>query len=291
MYLSQLVQYLATGVTLGSTYALVGLGFTIIFAVTGIINFAQGEFVMLGGMLTFILLHEASLPMPLAIVVAVALTAGVGLLLERLAIRPARNASVVSLIIITVGASILIRGIAGQLWGKDSVPIPAFSGEQPIPLLGAAILPQSLWVLGTTVAVMVLLHLFFSYTMLGKALRACAVNRRGAGLVGINASAMSALSFTLSAALGAIGGIVVSPMTMTSYDVGTMLGLKGFVAAAMGGFTNQIAAVIGGVGLGVLEALGAGYISSAYKDAIALLVLFLVLVGRSFGLFKWGSGE
>ncbi len=291
MELSQLVQYLATGVTLGSTYALVGLGFTIIFAVSGIINFAQGEFVMLGGMLTYALLHQANLPMPLAVVLAIIITAGVGLGLERLAIRPARNASVVSLIIITIGASILIRGAAGQLWGKDSVPLPSFSGEQPIPVMGAAVLPQSFWVFGTTVAVMILLHLFFSYTLLGKALRACAVNRRGAALVGINAGAMSALSFSLSAALGALGGIVVAPMTLTSYDVGTMLGLKGFVAAAMGGFTSQIVAVLGGIGLGILEALGAGYISSAYKDAIALLLLFLVLLGRSFGHFRWGSDE
>ncbi len=291
MQLGQLVQYIATGITMGSNYALVGLGFTIIFAVSGIINFAQGEFVMLGGMLTWTLLRQVGLPLPVAVVLAIAISAGVGLLLERLAIRPARRASVVSLIIITVGASIVIRSIAGQVWGKDAVPIPPFSGEDPIPVLGAAILPQSLWVLGTTIAVMIVLHLFFGYTMLGKAFRACALSRRGASLVGIDARAMSALSFSLSAAIGAIGGVVVAPITLTSYDVGVMLGLKGFVAAAMGGFTNQIAAVVGGIGLGVLEALGAGYISSAYKDAIALLVLFLVLVGRSFGLFRWGQDE
>jgi branched-chain amino acid transport system permease protein len=138
---------------------------------------------------------------------------------------------------------------------------------------------------------MIALHLFFSYTLLGKAFRACSLNRRGAALVGVDARTMSALSFGLSAALGALGGIVIAPMTLTSYDVGMMLGLKGFVAAAMGGFTNQIATVVGGLALGVIESLGAGYISSAYKDAIAMLVLFLVLLGRSFGWFKWGGGE
>lgn len=281
MSTEQLAQYLVSGVTLGSVYAIVAIGFTIIFNVTGIINFAQGEFVMLGGMFSYSLLQGASLPAPLAFLIAIAATAAVGFLLERWAIRPARNHSVISLIIITIGASILIRGLAGQLWGKDSVPLPAFSGEAPIQLGSATLQPQSLWVIGTMLVVMGALKLVLDYTLLGKALRACAINRRAAGLLGIDSRAMSLISFSLSAGLGALAGIVIAPMTLTSYDVGVMLGLKGFAAAALGGFGSQLGAMAGGVFLGLAESMGAAFISSAYKDAIALLILFVVLLRRS----------
>ena len=279
--IEQLTQYVVSGVTLGSVYALVAIGFTIIFNVTGIINFAQGEFVMLGGMVTFWLLRVAALPAPLAFLLAIAATAGIGFLLERWAIRPARNSPVISLIIITIGASILIRGLAAQFWGKDAAQIPAFSGETPLRLGGAAITPQSVWVVGTMVVTMAALKLLLDYTLLGKALRACSVNRKAAGLLGIDTQAMSLISFSLSAALGALAGIVITPVTLTSYDVGTMLGLKGFAAAALGGFGSQLGAVAGGLFLGLAESLGAAFVSSSYKDAIALLVLFLVLLVRS----------
>ena len=128
---------------------------------------------------------------------------------------------------------------------------------------------------------MLLFQLLLSRTLVGKALRACALNRRAAGIVGINVRTMSLLSFAMAAALGAIGGIVIAPLTLTSYDVGVMLGLKGFVAAAMGGLSNQAGAVVGGFALGILEAFGAAYISSAYKDAIALLVFFVFLLFRA----------
>lgn len=281
--MDQYAQYIISGITLGAIYAIVALGFTIIFNVTGVVNFAQGEFVMLGGMISYWLFALIHLPMPAAFVVAVAIVVGVGYGLERLAIRPARNAPVLSLIIITIGASIAIRGIGGELWGKDAVPLPPFSGDQAIPVLGARILPQSIWVVGTTLLIMVALHLLLTQTMLGKALKACAINRRAAALVGIDAQSMSMVAFALSAGLGAIGGIIIAPMTLTSYDVGVMLGLKGFTAAALGGFGSQLGAVLGGIILGVLEQLGAS-VNSAYKDAVALVILFLVLVLRPHGL-------
>ncbi len=277
----QLLQYLVSGVTQGSVYALVAIGFTLIFNVTGIINFAQGEFVMLGGMVSFWLLHTFALPTPLAFLLAIAVTATIGSLLQRLAIHPAKDPSTLTLIIITVGASILLRGLAGQLWGKDAVPLPAFSGEAPILIGSATITPQSLWVIGTMLVTMLALKLVMEYSMIGKALRACSLNQRAAGLLGINTRAMSLASFSLSAALGALAGIVIAPITLTSYDAGTMLGVKGFAAAALGGFGSQFGAVLGGLFLGVAEALGAAFISSSYKDAIALLVLFLVLLARN----------
>jgi len=279
MAIGQLGQYVVSGVTIGSVYAIVALGFTIIFNVTGIINFAQGEFVMLGGMLSWWLIAYLRLPTPLAFVLAILLTAAVGALLERVAIRPARNAPVLSLIILTVGASIVIRGLASWAWGKDAVPLPAFSGEKPVAFLGAAVTPQSFWVLGITLGLMLALHLLLSSTMLGKALKACSINRRAAGLVGVDPQRMSTLSFALSAALGAVGGIIIAPVTMASYDAGVMLGLKGFTAAAVGGLGSQPGAVVGGLALGVLESLGAA-VRSEYKDAIALALLFVVLFLR-----------
>ncbi len=277
----QITQYLVSGLTTGSVYALVAIGFTVIYNVTGVINFAQGEFVMLGGMLAYMFSHGLRFPLALACALAVICVIIVGLLLERLAISLSQKASVLALIIITIGASIFIRGIAGEVWGKNPVALHAFSGEKSITFLGAAIQPQALWVMGTTVVLTLLLQLLLSRTLLGKVFRACALNRRAAGIVGINVRNMSLLSFGIAAALGAIGGIMIAPLTLTSYDSGAMLGLKGFVAAAMGGLSSQVGAVIGGFSLGILEALGAGYISSAYKDAIALLVFFVFLLLRA----------
>ncbi len=284
LVLGQVVQYFVSGATTGSVYALIALGFTIIHSVTGIINFAQGEFVMLGGMFTYLFFKSLHLPLWVSCSLSIALVAIAGVLLERLALRQSRQASVVSLIMVTIGASIFLRGVAGEVWGKNPLPLPAFSGEKPIVFAGAAIQPQSLWVIGVTVFFTLLFHLLMSRTLLGKALRACALNRRAAEITGINVLNMSLLSFGTAAALGAIGGIVIAPITLTAYDIGVILGLKGFVAAAMGGLSSQPRAVISGLFLGVLEAFGAAYISSAYKDAIALFVFFVFLLVRAKSL-------
>jgi branched-chain amino acid transport system permease protein len=192
---------------------------------------------------------------------------------------------VVSLIIITIGAAIFIRGIAGAVWGTNPVPLPPFTGRHPLHFLGATIVPQALWVVGTTVAVAIALHLLFSYTMIGKTLRACSMNRSAARLVGIDTKGMALIAFTLAAAIGALGGAVVAPLTFVSYSSGSMLGLKGFVAASIGGFRSQVAVILGGIGLGVVEqltvAVGWGPFTSAYKEAIALVLLLLILLVRS----------
>ena len=258
MSADQFLQYLISGLTMGSIYALVGLGFTIIYAVTRIINFAQGEFVMLGGMLSFTLAVSIGLPLAPAIILSILIAAVIGAIMYLFAIRPARNASVVSLIIITIGVAIFIRGIAGVGWGVDFVRPPYWTGSESIRFFGAYIHPQALWIIGTTLAVTVLLHFFLSYTMVGKALKACAINPRAAGLVGVNAKTMALIAFVLAAAIGGIGGAVMAPLTLTSYNVGVMLGLKGFVAASIGGFKSPIAAVVGGITLGIIESLSVG---------------------------------
>ena len=282
--LAQLLQVVFSGVTVGATYALAALGFTLIYNASGVINFAQGEFIMLGGMLALMLI-QVGVPLPLAIVLAVLITALVGILVEKAAIEPAGDAEVGTLIIITIGASLAIRGLAQVFFGKSAHALPAFSGETPIPVLGAALLPQSLWVLGVTAAIVAALTWFFGRTLTGKAMLATAHNKLAAQLVGINTRFILMLSYGLAAALGAAGGILVAPITYTSYDVGIMLGLKGFVAATLGGLGSGVGAVAGGLALGIVESVTAGYISSAYKDATAFVLILFVLFLLPQGLF------
>ncbi|MRR49318.1 MAG: branched-chain amino acid ABC transporter permease [Rhodocyclaceae bacterium] len=282
--LAQFLQFLFSGVTIGATYALAALGFTLIYNASNVINFAQGEFIMLGGMLTAFFI-QSGMPLPMAVLLAIAIPALIGLLVEKLAIEPARHADTVALIIITIGVSLVIRG-ATQVWlGKDTHSIPAFSGNDPIHVLGATLLPQSLWVLGVTAAVVVTLWWFFSRTLMGKAILATSFNRTAAQLVGINTNFVLFISFALSAALGALGGILVTPITLTSADVGIMLGLKGFVAAVLGGLGSGLGAVVGGLLVGIAEAMAAGYISSAYKDAVPFVIILAILFFMPRGLF------
>lgn len=282
--MSEFMQFLFSGVTVGATYALAALGFTLIYNASNVINFAQGEFIMLGGMLAFFFM-QSGLPMPLAILLAIVIPAMVGMLLEKLTIEPARDAEVVTLIIITIGASLVIRGLI-QIWlGKGTHSYPAFSGSEPFHIGGATLLPQSLWVLGITAAVVVALWYFFSRTLAGKAILATSCNPLAAKLVGINTQWVLLVSFALSAALGAIGGVLLTPITLTSYDVGIMLGLKGFVAAVVGGLGSGLGAVVGGLMVGIIEAMGAGYISSAYKDAIPFILILSILFFMPRGIF------
>lgn len=288
--LAQFLQFLFSGVTVGATYALAALGFTLIYNASNVINFAQGEFIMLGGMLA-VFFAQMGLPLPVVLLLAVLLPAVVGVLVEKLAIEPVKGAETVTLIIITIGASLVIRGIV-QVWlGKNTFSLPAFSGDAPIEILGATLLPQSLWVLGITALVVVALWYFFNRTLQGKAMLATSFNRTAAELVGINTSWVLFMSFAMSAALGALGGILITPITLTSYDVGIMLGLKGFVAAVVGGLGNGLGAVVGGLLVGILEAMGAGYISSAYKDAIPFVLILLILFFMPRGLFGGKSTD
>lgn len=281
---AQFLQFLFSGITVGAAYALAALGFTIIYNTSSVINFAQGEFIMLGGMLSAALL-ALGLPLPVAIVLAIVATGIVGLIVEKLAIEPARNADVVTLIIITIGASLTLRGLV-QVWlGKDNHALPAFSGDTPIRILGASLLPQSLWVLGVALVIVVILGWFFGKTTMGKAMLATSYNKLAAQLVGINTRVILLLSFGLSAILGAVGGIILAPITYTSYDIGIMLGLKGFVAAVLGGLGGGLGAVAGGLILGIAESMAAGYISSAYKDAVPFILILLILFFRPGGLF------
>jgi len=288
--MAEFLQFLFSGLTSGSIYALAALGFSIIFNASGVINFAQGEFIMLGGMVS-VVLAAAGLPMPLAILGAVLVAVVAGVLIETAAIEPARDAEVVTLVIITIGASILIQGLAQVVFGKGQHALRPLSGDTPIVLGGASLLPQSLWVMAVSAGLVAALWGFFNRTLFGKAMLAASCNRLGAQLVGIDIRRVWLVAFALSAALGSIAGALSAPITMTSYDAGLMLGLKGFVAATLGGLGNGAGAVAGGLVLGLAEAMTAGYVSSAYKDAVPFVLILLVLFFMPQGLFGARASE
>ncbi|NIX75879.1 branched-chain amino acid ABC transporter permease [Microvirga terricola] len=286
----ELMQFLLSGATVGAVYALVALGFTIVYNASNVVNFAQGEFVMLGGMIT-VFAFQAGLPLPLAVLIAILAAAVIGVGFNKLTIEVARGAPVVSLIIITVGASIFIQGVAQVVFDKQLHRFPSFSGDDPIRILGATILPQSLWVIVGAIVVFIGLWAFFTRTLVGRAVLATSNNRIAAQLVGINTTFIMAFSFGLSAAIGALAGVLITPITLTSYQVGISLALKGFAAAMLGGMGNPMGALVGGILLGLLESLTAGYISSQYKDAVAFIVILTVLFAFPQGLFGRSSME
>ncbi len=263
-----------------------------VYTVTGIINFAQGAFVMLGAMIAATIYGDASsgdaVGLVIAAIIAILATTLVGVAVERLTIFPARNADTLTLIIITVGVYIAIQGVGLVVWGTSAKAFPAFTTlditDGTLRFWGIVLKTQTLWIWGTTAVVLALLTLFLGRTLTGKALRACSVNKEAARLMGISPTRMSVFAFGLAAAMGALAGIVLAPATRPIYDMGLKLGLKGFVAAAMGGLVSSPAAVVGGLLLGLTENVAAGVTKSGLKDVFAFIVLIAVLL-RKRGIF------
>ncbi|MEK9162205.1 MAG: branched-chain amino acid ABC transporter permease, partial [Chloroflexota bacterium] len=298
----QLAQLILSGITQGSIYALIALGFVTIYNVTGVINFSQGEFAVIGAFVAITLSQKVLLwhgqmtaslewPLPVAALIGVTTAVVIGALLYRLGIQPSRNASPLSQIVVTIGASIALRGVVLLVWGTDPYRLTPFTEGPPFEFFGAILTRQSVWVMGLTVVFVVSLFLFFKYTLIGKALRASSANPGAARLMGINPRQMGLIAFALSAGLSALAGIVVSPVTFTTFDRGLMLSLKGFVAMIMGGLTDPVGAVVGGLILGVVESLAAGLISSGYRDAFTFAILVIVLLVRLGGFIKGRKGE
>ena len=278
------MQWLLSGLTVGSIYALVAMGFSVIYSSTRVINFAQGGFSMLGGMLMFSLSVSGKLPLWLGFILAVLIVTALGAGFERIVIHPMKDKSAITVIIVTIGLSIFMTAIAKWIWGTDPVKIAAFSGDKPIRFLGASLVPQSLWVFGLTLVAVALVFVFFNKTLLGKGMRAAANNPDAASLVGVSSSTSSLVAWTIAAGLGAAAGVVIAPINFAQYSAGTALGLKGFSAAVLGGLGSAPGAVVGGLVLGVLEQITAGYLPSGYKDAVAFVILILVLLVRPQGL-------
>ena len=279
------VQYIFAGITYGAIYAIVAIGFNIIYNTTGIINFAQGEFVMLGGMISISLLNFMSLP--LAIACAVIITMIAGAVIEMFFIRWLKSPSVLRMIIITIGLAIVIREIALHIWGESVRSLPYFIGDEisSVAVFGAHVSPQVFWVLGICGVMVLLLGIFFKTTSVGREMRACAANRNAAILCGINTKNMVTLSFVLSAGIGALAGCAMSPITYTQYSVGTGLAIKGFTVAILGGMGSSVGAVIAGLLLGIIEAFSVSFLPLAFQEAISIAILLLILFIRPHGLF------
>jgi len=286
---SAFLQFIIAGLKSGAIYALIALGFTIVFAATGAINFAQGEFFMLGGMIG-VWLTRLGLPLLAAVAGAVALTALIGALFEILAIRPIGDGDPLRIIMVTIGGSVLLRQMSLHVFGPDEMPLASFTAGPSIMIAGAAIERQTVWIWLITALAVGALFVLYRKTMFGRAMRATALRRDAARLVGVDTRMMVTVSFALAAGLGALAGLAVAPLTQTAFDVGAGIGVKGFAAAILGGLGNPVAAVGGGLVLGMLESMTAGYINPLYKDAVALVVLLGVLFVRPQGLFG-GSGR
>ncbi|KMY32459.1 branched-chain amino acid ABC transporter permease [Lysinibacillus xylanilyticus] len=287
---SQMLQLLFSGLTIGAIYALIAVGFVIIYNVTGILNFAQGEFAMFGALIS-ISLVKANLPLWLAIILSIVIVAVIGAVFERTAIHTARKSSMTTLIIITIGVSIAFRGIAILIWGTQAQSLPPFTDNTPIKFLEAVLLPQNLWAIGLAIVILIAMMYFFNYTFTGKSLTACVVNPFAARLMGINPNKMSLLAVVVSAGVGALAGTVIAPISGASYDMGMMLGIKAFVAAVVGGLTNAPAAIAGAFLIGIIEAFTEGLWSSGLKDVVSFSLLLLILFVKPEGLFAKASGK
>jgi branched-chain amino acid transport system permease protein len=244
---------------------------------------------MLGGMVG-VAFWQLGLPLPLAAVAAVAATAAIGAAFEFLAVRPIKDADPLRIIIVTIGGAVLLRQLTLHFLGPDERPLAPFSNGASFKVLGAAVERQTIWIWAVTAISVAVLALLYRRTAFGKAMRATAIRRDAARLVGVNVSLMVTASFAIAAALGAVAGITVTPLTQTAFSVGAGMGVKGFAAAVLGGLGDPVGAVCGGLLLGLLEALVAGYVDPVYKDAVAMVVLLLVLFVRPQGILG-GSGR
>jgi branched-chain amino acid transport system permease protein len=287
MTASQILQFVFSGLTLGCIYALVALGFTIIFNTTGIVNFAQGDFVMLGALFAASLSSLLAVPLAASVPLAILGVAAVGGIMERILIHSLKDdRSLFTSVMMTMAASIVFNAISLLVWGADPLSLRAFSGESPVRVYGATLVPQMLWIGASTLVVMAGLMLFFQFTRPGQGMLACSMNRDAAAAVGVNVRGMIFLSFVGSAAIGGLGGALIAPITMATYDMGALMTLKGFTAAILGGLGSVPGALIGGLVLGLLESLSSGVISSGYRDAIALALLVAVLMLKPSGIAR-----
>lgn len=295
-------QQILNGLVLGSIYALIALGYTMVYGIMGLINFAHGEVVMIGAMITITVIHFVTglnLGLPgvaivlIGLMVAIPSCMVIGFAIERVAYRPLRNAPRLAPLITAIGLSIVLQNTAILVWGRNYIPFPPLLPHAPIEVLGASITDLQIWIVVAALGLMLGLLFMVEKTKLGRAMRATSQNPSVAGLMGVNVNTIISTTFVLGAGLGAIAGFMVA----ANYDqahshMGFMIGLKAFTAAVLGGIGNLGGAVVGGILLGIIESLGAGYIGdltggflgSHYQDIFAFAVLIVVLVFRPSGL-------
>jgi len=279
---SESLQYAISGITGGSIYAVIGICWSVVYLITKVLNFATGEFVMLGGMLTWAF-HSAGFGLLPSVFFAVACTIAIAMILERVAIRPVRFPTEMTYMMITIASASVIKGLTLLAWGSESRRVKPFFGTEGINILGAGLTPQVICVIVLMTLITVGLQLFLNHTLMGKALRASAINLTGAQLIGVDIGRLRLFCFGLAGALGAITGVVTAPITFTGYEIGILTGLKGLVAAIVGGW-SMTGTVAAGLALGLLEGFGAGFVSPGLKDIIALLAMIIFLILRTMSL-------
>lgn len=284
MHLDMATQIFFSGLVSGSTFALVALGFTLVYSATGIVNFAAGEFVMMGGVAMSMMTIGAGLPPWLAVGAAIVLAGTLAAAMDRFALRQARRPTPVTLVMITIGVGIAFRGLAMLCGGKNPFVPAGLGGFPDVAVAGAALSSQGLWIVLALGLAGASLWTLLERTWLGRAMRATSENPRAATLVGVSPRQVSAVTFAIAGGLGALAGALVAPISSISFDSGLFFGLKGFAAAIVGGLGSPLGAVAGGLILGLVEAFSAGYVSSSYKEAIELAILLLVLSIRPSGL-------
>jgi branched-chain amino acid transport system permease protein len=284
--MASFVQYVIAGLSSGAIYALIALGWTLVFNVSGVLNLAQGEFLMAGGLVFGWLELHTGIPLPLSLLAGIGAGVAIGVVLDVVAIRRVRSHDLVPLILVTLGASFVLREGARIVFGPDAIRHDYLVGGDPITVLGAALLPETILTWAVIAVVVIALMAFFRLTLYGKAMVACADDPVGARATGINPSRMRTIAFGIAGGLAGIGGVLLVSLTSMSWDGGTLIGLKGFIAAVFGGFGGYGGAVTGGIALGLLESLGAGYVSSTYKDVLSLVLLVVLLLLRPQGLLR-----
>lgn len=292
MTFSEWMQLLLSGVVAGSIYALVGLGYVTIYRTSRVVNFAQGSFVMLGALIAYSLLNEwTHLPFWLCAILAILAVVAIAMAMYRLLIAPVMKVSLVSMILVTIGASLLFENIALLKWGGYGMALPFFTGKAPLHVGGVAIGRQGLWVIAVTAVVLLGLYLLANKTLIGKKMTATASNPVSARTCGIRTGRMVMLAFAISATIGALGGICISSITPTTYQTGGVLGISGFIAAIVGGWGSSAGAVVGGLTIGIVTSLLTGVMPAGYANVASFVLLIVVLYFRPSGILGTGLSE
>ena len=280
-----LAQILLNGIIVGSIYALVAIGFVVVYRSVAMFNFAQTEYYTLGGMLFATLLAVTGLPFLIALLTTAAAGALVGIVFERVAFRRLLlvQAPPVNVIIASIALGIILRSLILLAWGPDAYRVPSL-GDDPITLVGLLVTPQQVFVVAATASTVGLVSLFLQKTRLGLALRATASNRTVAGLMGVPLGVVLPVSFGLSAGLGALGGLLVAPIMLAQFSMGQAILVKALAAGILGGLSSIPGVIVGGLVVGLAENLAGAYVSSAYKDVVGFAVLIVVLALRPSGI-------
>ena len=291
MNLSQWLQLLISGIVTGAIYALVGLGYVTIYRTSRVVNFAQGSFVMLGALITYSLLNQAGLPFWLSGIISVLVVVAIAVVMYFLVIAPIIKVSLVSMILVTIGVSLLLENLALVKWGGYGLGIPSFPGERTLHVWKLNVDVQNLWVIAVAAVLFIGLWLLSNRTRVGKQMTATASDPLSASLSGISTTRMVVLAFAISAAIGAIGGICVGSITPMAYSTGGMLGLAGFIAAIVGGWGSSSGAIVGGLTVGIAESLASGFLPGGYRSAVAYVLLIIILYFRPSGILGSGAAE